>query len=814
MVDFDDLQILREQMDSKGDKRTLKIPKPHFTDIKNEKFASYSSGYLSQNSFVDLNQECDSIDKEEWPVVAPSLQQGDHVSKESNMAYNYNCMRLQPTKSMQSQTTSNEEDTQEIILPNTFSNEDEPMVLITKPCLPPGKKPMSSLTESRNCLSSSSTVASLMNHLSLKRDKKKSIEGRETKLTENSIAHGFSHLEWSASVPYNLAEEPDVCKGMKHSHSCQSMPSVSEEKKSNPLQSTEESKYGGEYYDRLESTRGSITKKTDLTEHSIQDNVENNLAKNEDRKESTQILDSDVCKKLPQNENENFRGKGNESRDRVALSMKQDITACLGINDTLNINSKDFEPHKRTLMNKENAVYSKVVDLQKENDGASCQYEPSTQHKIVHHPAPGSRSFEKESLEKKRIREQEILIKKLDEFRKNSRSTKADQITICTNRQMRARSEDIIIKSSIDTSNKNHKNGVKQANSAPKEHSSSFEQFSKTSDIDKQLSKLQQTSQRPTDKIETNRRRLRSDSYVYYSKSKEIISDNTDAIKLNTMSKLDHQDMPKFANKSDESTIYQLNAPKLVQAISLNSSPTQAKSLKNKCDNLNDQNSTSKKKKSLALPSPPVEFRDPPQISKIQRNSLVEEVQAGKCDAKLERDIPTDIKDNQNKDSSLPDACTFDNSYNRVKEGSDEKETINVKEKVQLNIDSTKDVCKDSTTKPSLKKCGGPSDLVRRKNNIFAHHRINTFTSSEDSAESKTMNFSQKNASLNQENELFVVGRRGSTEDCLENTPLPTSNLLDPLKVSYSHYTCPKNTLQSSPLSASVCSSSRLGVKR
>ena len=43
---------------------------------------------------------------------------------------------------------------------------------------------------------------------------------------EEVDANGFSHLEWSASVPYNLAEEPDEVCGMKHSHSCQSMPSV------------------------------------------------------------------------------------------------------------------------------------------------------------------------------------------------------------------------------------------------------------------------------------------------------------------------------------------------------------------------------------------------------------------------------------------------------------------------------------------------------------------------------------------------------------------------------------------------------------
>ncbi|XP_059089029.1 LOW QUALITY PROTEIN: protein FAM135A-like [Tigriopus californicus] len=45
---------------------------------------------------------------------------------------------------------------------------------------------------------------------------------------ENDI-NGFSHLEWSASVPYNLAEEPDEVAGMKHSHSCQSMPSMTVE---------------------------------------------------------------------------------------------------------------------------------------------------------------------------------------------------------------------------------------------------------------------------------------------------------------------------------------------------------------------------------------------------------------------------------------------------------------------------------------------------------------------------------------------------------------------------------------------------------
>merc|ERR1712051_905391 len=38
------------------------------------------------------------------------------------------------------------------------------------------------------------------------------------------IGTGFSHLDWSSSVPFNVAEEPDDVQGMKHSHSCKSMP--------------------------------------------------------------------------------------------------------------------------------------------------------------------------------------------------------------------------------------------------------------------------------------------------------------------------------------------------------------------------------------------------------------------------------------------------------------------------------------------------------------------------------------------------------------------------------------------------------------
>jgi hypothetical protein len=69
--------------------------------------------------------------------------------------------------------------------------------------------------------------------------------------TVEKDSNGFSHLEWSASVPYNLAEEPDEVCGMKHSHSCQSMPSVTLEEISQQQQKLQQIE---EHDDRGETT--------------------------------------------------------------------------------------------------------------------------------------------------------------------------------------------------------------------------------------------------------------------------------------------------------------------------------------------------------------------------------------------------------------------------------------------------------------------------------------------------------------------------------------------------------------------------------
>ena len=72
--------------------------------------------------------------------------------------------------------------------------------------------PTSSLGSRQSMLQSKPRTENITNRMSLSKDPSK------------RDSTGFSHLEWSASVPYNLAEEPDEVAGMKHSHSCQSMP--------------------------------------------------------------------------------------------------------------------------------------------------------------------------------------------------------------------------------------------------------------------------------------------------------------------------------------------------------------------------------------------------------------------------------------------------------------------------------------------------------------------------------------------------------------------------------------------------------------
>lgn len=49
---------------------------------------------------------------------------------------------------------------------------------------------------------------------------------------------GYSHLDWCAN--YNVAEEPDDVQGMKHSHSCQSMPVQNKVDQTSPAISSSE----------------------------------------------------------------------------------------------------------------------------------------------------------------------------------------------------------------------------------------------------------------------------------------------------------------------------------------------------------------------------------------------------------------------------------------------------------------------------------------------------------------------------------------------------------------------------------------------
>ena len=233
MVNVDNLQFLQDQLRSQNDVETrCGLPKTSTKDTLSDNFASYSSGYLSQDSFIDLTRHdldsCSYYREGELSIRVPSLQQCNKmILKDKDMALN----SCNDNVMLNANDLDNDpEYNQELILPDTLSNEDEPMVLITKPCLPSSRKDSknSSNGSKPTMMSSSKTVTNLMNHLGL--NKKDNVPGiPETCTNESSLTNGFSHLEWSASVPYNLAEEPDDCKGMKHSHSIQSMPSSASE---------------------------------------------------------------------------------------------------------------------------------------------------------------------------------------------------------------------------------------------------------------------------------------------------------------------------------------------------------------------------------------------------------------------------------------------------------------------------------------------------------------------------------------------------------------------------------------------------------
>ena len=778
-VDYEDLKILQDHLHERHNGIKLGLPKSALKDNNGgENFASYSSGYLSQESFVDLTKpDLESINnKVGLSIAVPNLEYHvNQILKEQHRSHKkYTDDKSLSTNYSTKGSKPDEEYTQEMILPDSLSNEDEPMVLITKPCLPPGKKARNSLSDSKPGMSTSKTVTDLRNQLSLERDKKKNNETSDCKSMlspQPSIFNSFSHLELSASVPYNLSEEPADCNGMSHSQSYQSNTSASDE---------------------LQHSPASLQPKFCDIEH-----------KQEHLYSKDQIFPS------PGNSEEKRKNECSE--------------------EVVSINQHSFSPShviRKSKTNCEQEKHSKgklnVIDDSLELEHSDIKNNAENQ---VEKKEAKSASMRKESLEQKRTREQKILSQKLDEFRKNSRSTKADQIRICTNRQMRAKSEDIIVKPSITVSKKN--NGIdtnqNKENLGQKCQTESFGTPPKNSDVDKEVLKQKRLKQHSLDRLEMNRRRLQSDSSIKYDNAEKASFEDTKTAKVK---KISCTEILQGNCNSSKGWTHKLSAPQLVQAMSLNSSLNNPRNLNSEKKNppKGDSRNLHEKSKELGvLPSPPVEFKDLPKNTKSENIATGENE---KKEIKSSHQITCNIQPGESEQAETKDKCSRYtsnsknmrvNNINKVLEQRDDATTENICESKETVSDDTQHDIQEKVSENKVSK----GNLVKeRKNNLFSNYRIpnqeEECTLSLDI--SKNHNMIENKTSIGSQetyrgNELFVVQRRGSDVDCLESTPLPSPNLSEKSKLNaIDLYASSQTDFQPSP--AHTLTASRLGVKR
>ena len=558
MVNVDNLQFLQDQLRFQNNVETLVgLPKTSTKDTLSDNFASYSSGYLSQDSFIDLTRhDLDSCSyrEGELSIRVPSLQQcNTMVLKNKDVALNScNGNDILNPNDLDADTEYN----QEVILPDSLSNEDEPMVLITKPCLPLGKHSKNSSNISKPTMSSSKTVTNLMNHLGL--NKSELVSGSPETCTNKSVmTNGFSHLEWSASVPYNLAEEPDDCKGMKHSHSIQSMPSsASEDQAALHCRSTD-TQCGAE--DRTQA-------KDNIIESGVLDDAHTGVTKmikkmNEEDNNGKNVKSdgSGFCGDLKTKDKINDTQRSSHEERILGCTMEEETKCSDESSNCSNITESTDAKGEDNI----------ASDLNRNSDGGngkglSSSTDPAS---VAKSSKPTSLDYA-ESPEQKRLKEQKILSQKLEEFRKNSRSTKADQIRISSSRQMRAKSEDIIIKPSLLPSRR------ERLIASQKRHSSSLGQAPKDiSDPEKFLTKHEECDSLQTEKEDANKQHAENDSKVC-SKAPEI----NQPMDIPGSPKHDNSTPQKDNTRARNAATHKLSAPQLVQALSVGSSPLQPKS--------------------------------------------------------------------------------------------------------------------------------------------------------------------------------------------------------------------------------------------
>lgn len=181
-------------------------------------------------------------------------------------------------------TPSTEQELQ--VVPNSLDKEDEPNVLTSTLCLP-------------------SIPSVIQAQIMRKQNDDRPLSCAIIK--EDSVSskdNGFSHLDWSSSVPYNMAEEPDDVQGMKHSHSCQSMPCTSLQKQTScsSLYTSMNDKNNESSPDSKETSNSKLTDIAEVSAHAFeQPALSKNEYANSDREEE-KIADSSKNSSPPSSE--------------------------------------------------------------------------------------------------------------------------------------------------------------------------------------------------------------------------------------------------------------------------------------------------------------------------------------------------------------------------------------------------------------------------------------------------------------------------------------------------------------------------------
>lgn len=182
--------------------------------------SNYSSGYLSQESLIQLKKD---LDARVNPASATTTTTTTPSAKEEG-----GCCNSSSTPKIPTRNTNCEKSVSNLDPQSTRSKINK--LASEQKCLDSGIERQFVLPRGS---SSGSSTATTTNKEEMRGRVEGSSSSSSPKLrngerdeSSSNVAMGFSHLEWSASVPYNLAEEPDEVCGMKHSHSCQSMPAL------------------------------------------------------------------------------------------------------------------------------------------------------------------------------------------------------------------------------------------------------------------------------------------------------------------------------------------------------------------------------------------------------------------------------------------------------------------------------------------------------------------------------------------------------------------------------------------------------------